>query len=71
MALTQATQALAGSLLELKGKAIELCPLRRADAHQAAQIHDLDGDAFIRALYDTNVVGLALRPVTLFMPLGS
>jgi len=50
-----------------KARKFELCPLRQLDVRAAAEIHQVDADAFLRAIYEKHVVGLAARPVTLFM----
>lgn len=43
----------------------ELCPLRRIDVEQAAEIHGLPTSAFMSALWEKQIVGMATRPVTL------
>jgi hypothetical protein len=50
-----------------KARKFELCPLRQLDVRAAAEIHQVDAEAFLRAIYEKHVVGLAARPVTLFM----
>jgi hypothetical protein len=44
----------------------ELCRLRRVDVEEAARFHDCDPAAFMSAVWEQSVVGLAARPVTLF-----
>ena len=46
--------------------AYELCPLREVDARMAAESSNVDADTFLEAVYKTDVVGLAARPITLF-----
>lgn len=48
----------------------ELCPLRQCDAEQAAIIWGLDQHAFIQAVYQQNIIGLAALPTTLFFLLA-
>jgi hypothetical protein len=44
----------------------ELCPLRQKDARLAAELRAIDADAFLEAVYNLHVVGLARIPITLF-----
>jgi hypothetical protein len=44
----------------------ELCPLRQHDVEEAAEKWGLDRRAFIKNVYQQNVVGLAALPTTLF-----
>lgn len=46
---------------------MELCPLRQCDAAEAAAAMKLDADAFIEAVYQRRVQGMAARPITLKM----
>lgn len=48
----------------------ELCPLRRKDAEEAAKHEECDSKAFVDALWEMQVEGLATRPVTLFFLLN-
>lgn len=48
-----------------QGGLFELCPLRRLDAELAARHYGLDHEAFIRAVYNNHLTGLAARPITL------
>jgi hypothetical protein len=43
----------------------ELAPLRRIDAITAAQDRDIDVEAFFEALFSTNAVPFAIKPLTL------
>jgi hypothetical protein len=45
----------------------ELAPLTRADVTQAADDRELDSDTFVRELVERDIVGLAIKPVTLNM----
>jgi hypothetical protein len=45
--------------------ALELVPLRRRDVEEAAQIEELDSEAFVRELLLREVVPLTIKPVTL------
>ena len=47
-----------------------MCPLRQCDAELAAEKWGLDKRAFIMAVYDRKVVGLAALPTTLFFLLA-
>ncbi len=47
-----------------------LAPLRRVDAHYAAESLGLDGDAFLNAVQDREVGALAARPISLRFLLG-
>ena len=44
---------------------IELCPLRDIDAQVAAKASSCDPAAFLKAIWEKQVVGLAARPITL------
>ncbi|MFA7002790.1 MAG: hypothetical protein WC429_02030 [Verrucomicrobiia bacterium] len=46
---------------------MELCPLRLTDAREAATAMKLDPDAFITAIHDKGVQGMAARPILLKM----
>jgi hypothetical protein len=48
----------------------ELCPLRKKDAHLAAQMWGVDADKFMKEVFEQHVAGLAARPTTLFFLLG-
>lgn len=68
---TEWSLAAGGQLTKLWGKSeaetvFELCPLRQQDARVAAQEWKVDADAFMSAVHEQQVVGLAARPCTLF-----
>jgi len=48
----------------------ELAPLRRRDVLQAATAHQINPDAFLEAVFGTNAVPFAIKPLTLNMLLG-
>jgi hypothetical protein len=65
-------EAAGGHLLSVfpgdgKSRKFELCPLRQRDAYMAAESYAIDPDEFLKQVYDKSVLGLATRPVTLFM----
>jgi hypothetical protein len=47
--------------------AFELAPLRRTDVKSAASLHGVDSADFFRAVFETDVVPLAIKPLTLNM----
>ena len=53
-----------------KSPLFELCPIRQCDAMLAAETWGFDKEAFIEAVYQQKVIGLATRPTTLFFLLA-
>lgn len=50
--------------------AFELAPLRRSDVLSAASLYGVDSAGFIRAVFEADVVPLAIKPLTLNMLLS-